>query len=513
MTSAVLAGLELAVSGRATEIDAAAGLLCSLGVRRSDPDHAHVLLADESCAPPAAGPRAVLRRHPATADLVGVPDGAVEYATGLALAAAALAAHLGGTDVTVPALDAAAQLFLPPVMAAAYGSDRWPIPRPPMPAPGGGWVSAELGAPGDDDSFDALLGTLPPDIDAAGLAVAAQEWRLPVCNYRSRVAPSAPVEPMRALTDAPADDGLPVVRRELGRAPLDGVKVIDLTAMWAGPLCTWLLARLGADVVKVEPAVRLDGIRAFDGGGVHPGGRSDAPGYDSALFNALNNTKRAVDIDLRDNSGRDRLLGLVEDADLVVDSFSPRVMPNLGLTPAALAAVNPGLLTLSIPAFPPGPNRDWVAYGTGAHALSGLGDTGSGVSEPAVTYPDPICGLTAAVAALAGLVGRSLGRPPARLEVSLLSASLPLLNRVRDSGRVARRDPDLGRSLFGLLLSDPESLLSLDVAASAPGRAGRGPGSDSNATDGRALPHPAGPFRGVCVAATGPPDPPSGAVR
>ncbi|HEV2368511.1 MAG TPA: CoA transferase [Acidimicrobiales bacterium] len=480
-----------------------------------------------------AGPAATLVRHPVTTELVGVPEGTVEHASGLALAAGALAACAGGTPITVPAVDVAVQVLLPEVMAAAYGSPSWPVPPAPVPAPGGGWVSAEVGASGDGERLAVLMETLPADVDAAALARAAQEWRLAVCDYRTatRTPPTSHAGSIRrgsgeeapshrvSITWDGAGPGGSSARPAGSRpgngaatTPLGGVRVVDLTAMWAGPLCTWLLARLGAEVWKVEPAVRPDGLRAFDGRGVHPEGRADGSGRDSALFNALNTGKHGVDIDLREGEGRRHLAELVGMSDLVVDSFSPRVMPNLGLTRAELARSDPCLLTLSIPAFPPGPQREWVAYGTGIHAASGLGylggpgdigapgevgasgGVGTGTvpfAAPAVTYPDPLSGLAAAVTALAGLVGRRRGWRPRHLEVSLLSAITPLLavdrNPARLTGRAEGQGADLARA------AAPDTFAPVDVA-------------------GRPFPHPVGPFRGLDVALAPPPGPPSDAA-
>jgi crotonobetainyl-CoA:carnitine CoA-transferase CaiB-like acyl-CoA transferase len=208
------------------------------------------------------------------------------------------------------------------------------------------------------------------------------------------------------------------------------VTVVDLTIMWAGPLATWLLASLGAEVVKVEPGCRPDGLRGSP-----------------AWFATLDRGKGGVDLDLRHARDRRRFFELVARADLVVDNFSPRVAPNLGIDPAALRTVNPDLATLSMPAFPAGrPERDWVAYGTGAHAISGLGDAGTdGFFAPAVTYPDPIAGFTAFAVAAALLVRRQLGaeptdEAPAEAEVSL-SAALEPLRRRHDGGRTLRRPP------------------------------------------------------------------------
>lgn len=475
-----LAGLTLArpADARGTAPAVAAWLLGTLGAEPVRPGRRPDLVVPvPEPAPPEPG---------------GVPEGTVAYAVGITLAAGALAALLGGVPVEVRPADVALQLFLPQVMAAAYASPTCPAPPGPHDLGGGrGWLSLELGAPGDRERFDLFVSGVPKEAPAAEVARAAQEWRLPVCDYRPRpdqvsVLPEAgPVRP----AGAPGVAGDPL-RQETGGPPLAGITVCDLTAMWAGPLCTWLLARLGATVWKVEPDVRPDGMRALDGRGVHPDGRSTAPGTDSGLFQALNSGKRRAPLDLRDAGHRRRFDDLVARSDLVVDSFSPRVMPNLGLTHGALAAGNPGLLTLSMPAFPPGPMRDWVAYGTGVHAVSGLGQmpAGSGppYAAPAVTYPDPLAGLTAAAAALAGLVGRGRGWAPIHLEVPLQSAVLPLLALGGASARLADRDPDVGRRLSEAAGSD--AMASLEVA-------------------GRALPHPTGPFRGAHLPAPAEPAP------
>ena len=415
-------------------------------------------------------------------DPAGVPEGTAAYAVGITLAAAALASLLAGTPVEVRPADVAIQLFLPQVMAAAYRSPTWPSPPDPHDLGGGrGWLCLELGAPGDRERFDLLMGGVSAEMPAPDVAVAAQEWRLPVCDYRPRPAPSPGPSgsgPVRVVGPA----GLPATPSSVqpDAPPLAGITVCDLTAMWAGPLCTWLLRRLGATVWKVEPDVRPDGMRAFDGRGVHPDGRSTAPGTDSGLFQALNSGKLRAPLDLRDPEHRRRFDDLVAHSDLVVDSFSSRVMPNLGLTHEELIGLNPDVLTVSMPAFPPGPMRDWAAYGTGVHAVSGLGQMPPGsrnpYAAPAVTYPDPISGLTGAAAALAGLVGRSRGWAPGHLEVSLQSAVLPLLGLGSPSPRLADRDPDLGPRL--LEDAGPGAVAPLEVA-------------------GRVLPHPTGPFRGA----------------
>lgn len=238
---------------------------------------------------------------------------------------------------------------------------------------GAGWVCADLGGEGDAEAFERLLAVLGPGPhDPEDVARRAQEWRLPVTPYRA--------SPRR--TRCP---GLPSVERS---RPLAGTRVVDLTSMWAGPLATHLLAAAGAAVDTVEPACRPDGLRGTP-----------------AMFEVLAAGKRRHDLDLRQDTARRAFLDLVADADVVVESFSPRVLPNLALDLPTLLAVNPDVLLVSMPAFAADSvERDWVAYGTGVHAASGLGVGDDGRAwAPAVTYPDPLGGLAAFAAVCTAL--------------------------------------------------------------------------------------------------------------
>ena len=241
---------------------------------------------------------------------------------------------------------------------------------------------------------------------AERLAAEAQVWRLPVTPYRRLT------EATRALAAAP-DRLTPrsvaagLAGRWRGR---DQPLVVDLTALWAGPLATALLADLGAEVVKVDPVARPDGLARH-----------------RAFHHHLNSAKQVVDLDLRDDSDRRRFEALLDQADLLIDSFSRRVMPNFGYGRPALAARWPRLAALSITAFPASAaETDWIAYGPGVHAAMGLGDRGPGRSfDPApVAYPDALAGL-AAFAAAAELLARGPGAP-ASTEVSLAAAIAPL---------------------------------------------------------------------------------------
>jgi crotonobetainyl-CoA:carnitine CoA-transferase CaiB-like acyl-CoA transferase len=425
----------------------------------------------------------------------------------MALAAATLAGARAGRPVGVDADAVAAHVLLPLLLAVLTGDGPAMAPAAPRPTADGA-VCTDLGAEGDAAAFARLLATAPTatpntaptatpttaapttarttfptarsndradDLlgwSAEDLAARAQEWRLPVTPYRRRPSahsgrtpggrggrcePSSATTPPRKLP-AELSGKRPGNRPTTGAwPPLAGLVVVDLTIMWSGPLCTWLLAALGARVVKVEPECRLDGTR------FSPGGR---------LFGALNGGKERADLDLRQDADRRTFADLVARADLVVDNFSPRVAPNLGIDHASLAAINPTVASLSIPAFPPGPERHWVSYGTGVHAASGLGDGGpAGFAAPVVTYPDPLAGLTAAATALALVLARDLGRHPGHGEATLLDAVRPLL-AVPDDGALRRPlDAGLAGRLADRVGVPPPSPFLLD-APSAHRRSG-----------------------------------------
>lgn len=186
--------------------------------------------------------------------------------------------------------------------------------------------------------------------------------------------------------------------------PLDGLKVIEVTANWAGPLACRHLGDLGAEVVKVEYATR-PATRATR----FPGGARAKRFYNrSGYFNKLNRNKMDVCLDLGVEEGKEAFLKLVEWADVLVENNSARVMPNLGLGYDALSKINPGLIMVSMAGFGAnGPYRDFVAYGANIELSCGLVSlTGYGPGEYQNTssfYADPVAGNHGVVAVLAAL--------------------------------------------------------------------------------------------------------------
>jgi len=150
-------------------------------------------------------------------------------------------------------------------------------------------------------------------------------------------------------------------------AALQGIRVLDLSRYVAGAYCAKLLAAFGAEVIKVEPPGTGDPARSV---GPFLDDRPDPE--TSALFLYLNTGKRGLTLNLKHPQGRGILKALARDTDVLVENFAPRVMPSLGLDYAALRAVNPRLVMVSISNFgQSGPYRDYKADDMIAYALGG----------------------------------------------------------------------------------------------------------------------------------------------
>jgi crotonobetainyl-CoA:carnitine CoA-transferase CaiB-like acyl-CoA transferase len=167
---------------------------------------------------------------------------------------------------------------------------------------------------------------------------------------------------------------------------------VDLSSLWAGPLCAHLLGLAGARVVKVESPARPDGARA---------GKAE-------FFALLNAGKASVALDLASRGGGDRLRRLLARADVVVESARPRALRQLGIEAEAEVGARPGLVWVGITGYGrSGSGANWVAYGDDAAVAAGLA---AATGEPEGTplfcgdaIADPLAGIHAAAAALAAL--------------------------------------------------------------------------------------------------------------
>ncbi len=190
--------------------------------------------------------------------------------------------------------------------------------------------------------------------------------------------------------------------------PLHGYRVIDLTTMIAGPMAAMLLADQGADVIKVEGPDRPDHVRRA------------GYGRDGLTASFLNNNrnKRSLAVDLKHPSGRAVLSQVLRGADVLMQNFRPGVMDRLGLGYAALKALNPGLVYVSMSGFgETGPYAHKPVYDPIIQALSGLAtvQAGSDTGRPRLVrtiVPDKVTALTAAQAVTAALLARD--RPAAK---------------------------------------------------------------------------------------------------
>ena len=234
----------------------------------------------------------------------------------------------------------------------------------------------------------------------AGFHQPRPPWLMSVC---------APAPP-RTTAPVGADDGELAWEKRIFDAepgprglPLAGVRIIDLTAFWAGPAATHLLAAFGADVVKVESIQRPDGIR-YSGGM-----RTDVDDWWEYgwVFHAMNTNKRSVTLDLGSEKGRRLFTGLAAGADVVIENFSPRVMDQFGLGADALLKANPKLVVARMPAFGlDGPWRDRVGFAPTMEQIAGLAWVTGLPETPPVTPRgacDPLAGVHAAFAVLAAL--------------------------------------------------------------------------------------------------------------
>ena len=191
-------------------------------------------------------------------------------------------------------------------------------------------------------------------------------------------------------------------------APLAGIRVVDLTMVWAGPFGTRLLGDYGAEVIKVEGPGQWDLLRGL--GGIP---RTVDRWYNrAAYFNHNNRNKYSAAIDLRQEAGRDLLLQLLAKSDVLVENYRANVMDNLGLSFEEVRVANPRIVYVSMPGHgKTGPEAHYVTYGTNVEQLAGLvsvsGYEGGEPLKTGFSYGDPTAGLAVPAAVALGLRQRN----------------------------------------------------------------------------------------------------------
>jgi len=215
---------------------------------------------------------------------------------------------------------------------------------------------------------------------------------------------------------------MPKGRRDKRKLPLEGVKVADFSAFWAGPVATSVLGALGADVVKIESIQRPDGMR-FAGGIRRPEVWEFSP-----VTHAVIVGKRDVTLDVNRPEGLALAKRMIEWADLVVENFAPRVMENFGLGWDAVHALNPRAVMCRMPAFGlSGPWRDRTGFAMTIEQASGMAwVTGHASGPPMVPRGicDPLGGMHAAFAMMLALEHAARTGEGQLVEVPLIEPAL-----------------------------------------------------------------------------------------
>ncbi|HLI68007.1 MAG TPA: CoA transferase, partial [Caulobacteraceae bacterium] len=218
------------------------------------------------------------------------------------------------------------------------------------------------------------------------------------------------------------------------RLPLQGLRVLDFTQAWAGPMTARALAFLGAEVIKIENGARLDSWRGPAVGVNDPASYPNRSGgerpYDrNALFNTQNHDKKSICLDLKSPGGQDIACRLAARCDVVLANFSPHALAKLGLGYEALSRDNPKLVMVEMPAFGnDGPWSSHVGMGKTMEAAAGMASLiGYGDGEPVLTGPaylDPIGGLHGAAAVLTALAERNRTGLGQYVEVAQVEAAM-----------------------------------------------------------------------------------------
>jgi crotonobetainyl-CoA:carnitine CoA-transferase CaiB-like acyl-CoA transferase len=228
--------------------------------------------------------------------------------------------------------------------------------------------------------------------------------------------------------------------------PLQGIRVVDLTRVLAGPFCTMLLGDMGADVIKIEEPQHGDETRGW------------APFVDgsSAYFLGVNRSKKSVALDLKTPAGRDVLTRLIETADVLVENFRPGSLASLGFSYAQVAAINPRLVYCSISGYGQnGARSQRPGYDVVIQGETGLMDvTGFPDGEPTrvgIAVTDYLAGLYAIQGILLALIERQRSGKGQQIDLALFDSMLSamhlpvgiLLATGEDPGRLGNDHPSI----------------------------------------------------------------------
>jgi len=211
--------------------------------------------------------------------------------------------------------------------------------------------------------------------------------------------------------------------KKMNKPPLEGIKIIDLSAALTGPFCTQLLGDFGAEVIKIEPPGKGDMLRAF------------GPPYlkgESPYFLLTNRNKRGITLDITKEKGREILIRLAEDADVLIENYRPSVKKKLKIDYDTLKAMNPRLIYCSISGFgQTGPYAERAGFDPIAQGMSGIASiTGwkhTGPVRVGVAIGDSLGGIFATYGILLAIIERQRSGEGQRVETSLLEGLISVL--------------------------------------------------------------------------------------
>jgi succinate---hydroxymethylglutarate CoA-transferase len=218
--------------------------------------------------------------------------------------------------------------------------------------------------------------------------------------------------------------------------PLAGIRVVDLTRILAGPLCTMMLGDMGADVIKIEPPDKGDDTRSW--GPPFAGG-------EAAYFLGVNRNKRSLTLNMAVPAGQKILAGLIEKADVLIDNFRIGTLEKWGFTPAWFDEHAPRLIRCSITGYgSSGPRAALPGYDFILQAESGLmsicGEPDGGPTKYGVAIVDVCTGMLASNAVLAAINARHRTGKGQKVELSLYETSLAMLINVAQNYLTAGRN-------------------------------------------------------------------------
>lgn len=220
------------------------------------------------------------------------------------------------------------------------------------------------------------------------------------------------------------------------KGALGGVKILDLTRVLAGPVCTMMLADLGADVIKIEIPGKGDDSRAF----------SPFQNGESAYFMNLNRNKKGITLNMKSEKGKKVFLDMVKKADMVVENFRPGVMERLGFGYEELKKINPGIIYGAVSGFGhTGPYSQRPGYDAIGQAMSGLMSTTgwpeTGETRIGTPMADYLAGQSAAIALLAALHYKEKSGQGQKIDIALMDAGIASMQVIQTYYLVEGRLP------------------------------------------------------------------------